>query len=63
MNNVYIYDGNFITLLNLILYLLKNHLKPENIQENDYNPSLFEQPIYLTIDNDLQIIDKVISNF
>lgn len=63
MNNVYIYDGNFITLLNLILYLLKNQLKPENIQENDYNPSLFEQPIYLTIDNDLKIIDKMINNF
>ena len=41
MNNVYIYKGDFISLLNTILYLLKNNLKPNNIKTEDYSPSLF----------------------
>ena len=49
MNNVYIYEGDFISLLNIILYLLKNNLKPNNIKTEDYFPSLFENIISLSI--------------
>lgn len=57
MNNVYIYDGNFNSLLNLINELLKNKIKPYNIKDNKYNPNLLDNLIYLKLD-DLNIIDK-----
>lgn len=63
MNNVYIYEGDFISLLNIILYLLKNNLKPNNIKTEDYSPSLFENIISLSIPNDEKIIDKITRSF
>lgn len=63
MSNIYIYEGDFISLLNTILYLLKNNLKPDNIKRETYNPSLFEQTIYLSIIKDEKIIDQIIRNF
>lgn len=63
MSNIYIYEGDFISLLNTILYLLKNNLKPENIKTETYSPSLFEQTIYLSIIKDEKIIDQIIRNF
>lgn len=63
MNNVYIYEGDFISLLNTILYLLKNNLQPNNIKIEDYSPSLFENIISLSIPKDEKIIDKIINSF
>ncbi len=63
MNNIYIYDGDFISLLNIILYLLKNNLHPENIKTDVYHPSLFENTIYLSILKNEKIIDQIISAF
>jgi len=63
MNNVYTYDRNFISLLNTILYLLKNNITPTNIKTLDYSPSLFENVISLSITKDEDIIDKIIDSF
>lgn len=49
MNNIYIYDGSFSNLLNLISYLLENKIKPFNIKITTYNPSLFEQIINIKL--------------
>ena len=51
MNNIYIYKNNFISLLNLIKYLLKNKIKPFNIKDEYYNSSLLDNLIYLNIEN------------
>jgi len=61
MKNVYIYDGNFISLLNLIWYLIKNKIKPENIKTEIYTPSLFENIINLSIPREEKIIDSIVS--
>lgn len=63
MSSVYIYDGDFISLLNTILYLLKNNLHPENIKTEIYHPSLFENTIYLPILKNEKIIDQIIHAF
>lgn len=62
-NNVFIYEGDFISLLNIILYLLKNNLTPSNIKLEDYSPSLFENTVCLTISKDEKIVDKIITSF
>ncbi len=62
MKNVYIYENDFISLLNLIFYLLKNKLKPENIKNEFYTPSLFENNITLTITKNEKNIEWIIKN-
>lgn len=51
MNNVYIYDGNFLNLLNLIMYLFKNKVVPGNIKMEGYLGCLFDYIITLKITN------------
>lgn len=63
MNYVFIYEGDFISLLNIILYLIKNNLQVENIKTENYNPSLFEQTIHLTVMQDEKIIDQITQAF
>lgn len=63
MDNVYLYDGDFISLLNLIKYLLKNEFKPSNIKPLNYSSSLFEQTIYIDVENNDLIIEKMIGAF
>lgn len=63
MKKVYIYEGDFTSLLNTILYLLKNNLKIENIKRENYQPSLFEQTINLSIPNNEKIIEQVKNTF
>ncbi len=63
MKNVYIYEGNFISLLNTIIFLLKNNIKPENIKSEDYTPTLFENIINLSINQDETILEKTIKSF
>ena len=51
MNKVYLYDGNFYSLLSLILTLLKFKKEPLDIKsEDDYEPNLLDEPIFLKID-------------
>jgi len=63
MKNVYIYDGDFLNLLNTIYYLIKNNLKTENIQLETHNPTLFENTIRLDIPKNEKIIDQIIQKF
>ncbi|MBQ3020875.1 MAG: TIGR03915 family putative DNA repair protein [Bacilli bacterium] len=62
MNNIYIYNNNFISLLNLINILIINNTKPDNIKQIDYNPTLFDNLIKLNIDNNENIINIIIKN-
>ena len=57
--NIYIYD-NFIDLINLIQYLIKNRIKPFNIKSNLYIPSLFDNLIYLKLDYDTKEFIRLI---
>jgi probable DNA metabolism protein len=50
MNNiVFLYNDNFISLLNLIAYLQTNEIKPYNIKDTSYQPNLLEECIYPNI--------------
>lgn len=51
MNNIYIYNNDFNSLLNLITILLRNNIRPYNIKNNNYNSSLLDNLIYLEIGN------------
>jgi len=62
MNNIYIYKNNFISLLNLIKLLINNNIKPNNIKDEYYNPTLLDNIITLTIENNELIINEYISN-
>ena len=50
MNSIYIYDGSFMGLLNLLDYLLKSKIKPYNIKAQGYQGSLFDYLINLNFD-------------
>ena len=63
MNNIYIYNDNFISMLSLIDFLIKNNITPNNIKCNNYNITLFDNIINLNIKNDNNIIDYIINNF
>lgn len=63
MNNIYIYKNEFISLLNLIKYLLINKIKPYNIKDEFYNKSLLDNLIYLNIlDDNIYEFIKLIGN-
>ncbi len=62
MNNIYLYDGNFQKLLSLLIYLLKNKIKPTNIKLKNYNGSLFDYLINLDL-NYKNVIDIFIKEF
>ena len=47
MNYVYLYNGSFINLLSLIDTLIIKNIKPDNIKNSNYSPTLFEQLIKL----------------
>jgi len=60
-NNIYIYKNNFISLINLIIFLIKNKIKPLNIKDEFYRPSLLDNLINLKIeDNKINEIIKII---
>ena len=56
MNNIYIYNDTFISLLNLINILITKKIKPYNIKTSLYTPTLFDNLI------NLEIIDNNNSN-
>lgn len=55
-NKIYLYDGNFSTLMDLITKLLAFKTKPLNIcAKNEYQPSLLNETIELELDNNFNI--------
>ena len=61
MNRVFLYDGTFANLLNLIKYLIDNNIKPDNIYSTDYQSiSLFDELIDLKINTKYIHLDKEI---
>ena len=55
-NKIYLYDGNFSTLMDLITKLLAFKTKPLNIcNQNNYLPSLLDETIELKLDNNFDI--------
>ena len=50
MNKIYLYDGNYYSLLALIIELIKNKIKPLNIIcEKKYEMNLLDETIYLEV--------------
>lgn len=53
MNNIYIYDGGFISFISLIVELFKNKIIPNDIKLIDsYDKGLFDNEIFLRVDNE-----------
>lgn len=51
MNNVYLYDSKYSSLIALVIELLKKRIVPFNIKSNDeYEISLLEETIFLEVD-------------
>ncbi len=59
-NGCFIYEDTFLSLLNLIHYLLKNAIKPDKIKNTSYSPNLFDEVVHLTILEEKEIFNKVI---
>ena len=62
MNNVYLYNGDFLYLLSLIKYLCDFKIKPDNIKDNSFSPSLFDNTINLNIIVNDNIVDSFIDS-
>lgn len=60
-NYIYLYNNDFISLLNLIKYLLKNKFIPTNIKEISYQPTLFEETLNVEIPQEDKVIKEIIS--
>lgn len=58
---IYLYDGSFVSLLNLITELLHERTIPLNIKDDTFQGNLFEETINLKIKNDETIISKIIN--
>ena len=63
MNNIYIYDNNFISLLNLVNELIKKNIKPDDIKPEYYNPTLLDEVIYLKVPNNSDILNFIYTNW
>lgn len=65
MNFIYLYDGEFDSLVALIVELIKRKITPDNIKERkNYMPSLLEEALFLEINNkkgNIEQFKKVIS--
>lgn len=59
MDRVYIYEGDFMSLLNMLGYLLKNNLKPDKIKDESYSPTLLEQTINLAVKKEELIVEQI----
>lgn len=60
MTNTYIYNDTFISLISLIYTLIKTNIIPDNIKsEKEYQKNLLDEPVYLNISNEKEIIDKI----
>ena len=61
MNNIYLYDGHFSSLLSLIVQLLNIEVFDIKSKE-EYVPSLFDNVINLKIENNIEYLRKKISS-
>lgn len=62
MNKVYVYDGSFVSLINLIYYLISQNIRPTNIKDEDYFPNLFEEAIKLNVE-DSDVLERLVAYF
>ena len=62
MNNIYLYNGDFLYLLSLIKYLCDFKIKLDNIKDNSFSPSLFDNVINLNIVVDDNIVESFIES-
>ena len=60
-NYIYLYNKDFISLLNLIKYLLTDKILPNNIKDISYQPNLFEETLNLEIKQDDKVVQEIIS--
>ena len=58
---IYLYKESFIDLLNLINYLLKNKIQPENLKNEFYLKTLLEETYYPFIEEDNGLCDRMIN--
>lgn len=58
---IYLYKESFNDLLNLINYILKNRLKPENIKNELYMKSLLDEVYYPIIEEDMGLSERIIN--
>ena len=65
MNNIYIYDGGFISFISLVVELFKRKIIPDDIKLADsYEISLFDKEIFLKVESEkdnIELIKKKLS--
>lgn len=65
MNNIYIYDGGFISFISLVVELFKRKIIPDDIKLADsYEIGLFDKEIFLKVELDnknIELIKKKLS--
>ena len=60
MNNIYVYDGGFITFIALVVELFKNKITPDDIKLiNSYDKGLFDNEIYIRVENESENIELI----
>ena len=58
MNNIYIYDGGFISFISLVVELFKKRITPDDIKLIDsYDKSLFDKEIFLKVELEKENIE------
>ena len=62
MNNIFLYDGTFINLLNLIKHLSTFKIQNINIKTHNYNLNLFDRKIELNNQNNEDIIETILQD-
>lgn len=60
MNNIYLYDGSFNSLIILVCNLLYKNIVPKDIKsEKDYIPNLIDTPAYLNLENEKELFEAL----
>lgn len=60
MNNIYIYDGGFISFISLVVELLKRKIIPDDIKLADsYEIGLFDKEVFLKVESEKQNIELI----
>ena len=49
MNQIFLYDGTFLSLIQLIDYFITHHIRPFQIKNEQYQPTLFDEVIHLEL--------------
>ena len=60
MNNIYIYDGGFISFISLVVELFKRKIIPDDIKLADpYEIGLFDKEVFLKVESEKQNIELI----